>query len=201
MKKFLDICKHPLVLLLVGSALSYLLIPWITDRSSHKRVLQEQRVERAVDVLKQGLTDDQKLISILNLFEMFNKDAEADPKSYKTAQAELKTSFDKQYLEFDQHAWWWGHDLPVQGGLLELPLESKKEIETLNYEYSKNLLAAVQQIDTLRVKFTGKEYVPGDPHNAPLLLAARQALGDLANTRGGITSHLAAMFMPPGRTW
>ena len=127
MKKFVEFCKHPLVLLLVGSALSYLLIPWITDRSSHKRVLQEERVERAVDILKQGLTDDQKLISMLNLFEMFNKDVEADPKTYKTAQAELKTSFDKQYLDFDQHAWWWGHDLPIQSGLLELPPESKKD--------------------------------------------------------------------------
>jgi len=201
MKKFLEICKHPLVLLLVGSALSYLLIPWITDSSSHKRVLQEERVERAVDVLKQGLTDDQKLISMVNLFEMFNKDVEADPKTYKAAQAELKTAFDKQYLEFDQHAWWWGHDLPIQSGLLELPAESKQTIESLNYEYSKNLLAAVKQIDVLRVKFTGKTYVPGDPHNAELLLAARQALGDLANARGGITSHLAAIFMPPGRRW
>jgi hypothetical protein len=201
MKKFGDFCKHPLVLLLVGSALSYLLIPWITDSSSHKRVLQEERVERAVDVLKQGLIDDQKLISMVNLFEMFNKEAAADPTTSKTAQAELKVSFDKQYLEFDQHAWWWGHDLPVQSGLLELPPGSKQTIESLNYEYGKNLLDAVKQIDVLRVRFSGKNYAPGDPHNAEVLLAARRALGDLANARGGITSHLAAIFMPPGRTW
>jgi hypothetical protein len=81
------------MLLLIGSVLSYLLIPWISEKSSHRRLLQERRVDKACDVLKQGLTDDEQLNSIMTAFEIFNKEAESDPKTYKIAQAELKHSF------------------------------------------------------------------------------------------------------------
>ena len=92
---YFSVWKHPLTILLIGGVLSYLLVPWIREKSSHKRLLQEQRVDRACDVLKQGLIDDQQLNSIQTAFEIFNKEAESDPKSYKTAQAELKRSFNK----------------------------------------------------------------------------------------------------------
>jgi hypothetical protein len=196
-KWFISALKHPLVLLLIGSVLSYLLIPWISEKSSHKRLLQEKRVDRACDVLQQGLIDDLKLNSIQTAFEMFNKEAESDPKSYKTAQAELKNSFNKLYFEFDQHAWWWDHDLPVQSKLLELPSGSKEKIEQLHDVYKKNLLDSVEQLDVLRAHFLAKDYKPREPHNTEVLLATRRALNDLATNRGAITFQLAFMFMPP----
>ena len=200
-KWYLSIWEHPLMLLLIGSTLSCLLVPWISENSSHRRVLQEQRVSEARDILKQSLADDAQLNAIVTSIEMFNKEAESNPKGYKAAQAEHERSFGKQYLEFDQHAWWWGHDLPVQSGLLELPSGSKGEIENLNQAYAKSLLGSVQQIDVLRKECLGKDYVPRAPHNAEVLLAARKALNDLAVTRGSIISQLAGKFMPPGINW
>ena len=199
-KWYLSVWKHPLMLLLLGSALSYRLIPWISEKSSHRQLLQEQRINRACDVLKQGLIDDEQLNSIQTAFEIFNKEAESDPKGYKTAKAELKSSFSKLYFEFDKHGWWWDHDLPVQSKLLELPPGSDKTIEQLHDKYKTNLLDSVQQVDVLRAHFFAKDYKPGDPHNNEVLLATRKALGDLATARGVFTSQLADMFMPPGRT-
>ncbi len=200
-KWYLSIWEHPLTLLLIGSALSCLLVPWISENSSRRRVLQEQRVSEARDILKQSVADDAQINAIVTSIEMFNKEAASNPKGYKAAQAEHERSFDTQYLEFDHHAWWWGHDLPVQSGLLELPSGSKDEIENLNQAYAKSLLGSTQQIEVLRKQFLGKDYVPRGLHNAEVLLAARKALNDLAVTRGAIISQLAGKFMPPGINW
>ena len=62
------------MLLLIGSTLSCLLVPWISENSSHRRVLQEQRVSEARDILKQSLADDAQLNAIVTSIEMFNKD-------------------------------------------------------------------------------------------------------------------------------
>jgi hypothetical protein len=197
-KWYFSVWKHPLILLLIGSALSYLLIPWISEKSSHKRLLQEQRINKACDVLAQGLIDDERLNSIVTHFEIFNKEAESDPKTYRTAQAELKRSFRELYSEFDQHAWWWDHDLPVQSGLLGLAPGSRQRIEELHMAYKKNLMDSGTQVDVLRAQFLSKDYAPRDQHNVEILLATRRALGDLATARGAITSQLAGMFMPSG---
>jgi hypothetical protein len=199
-KWYFSVWKHPLTVLLVGAILSYLLVPWISEKSAHKRLLQEQRVNKACDILKQGLIDDEQLNSIQTAFKIFNKEAVSDPKSYKTAQAELKSSFAKLYFEFDQHGWWWDNDLAVQSKLLELPSGSKSAIEELHYAYKNNLLEAARQLDLLRAQFFAKDYKPGDPHNAEVIAATNKAMTDLATARGAITSQLAYMFMPPGRT-
>jgi hypothetical protein len=197
---YVSIWKHPLMLLLMGSILSYLLIPWISEKSSHKQLLQQERVNKAIDVLKQGLIDDEQLNSIQTAFEIFDKEAESDPESYRNAQEELKKSFTSLYFEFDEHGWWWDHDLPVQSKLLELPQGSAKKIEQLRDAYKQNLMASVQQVDVLRKRFFAKDYAPQDSHNAEVLSDTRKALNDLATARGALTSQLADMFMPPGRT-
>ena len=198
---YFSVWKHPLTILLIGGVLSYLLVPWISEKSSHKRLLQEQRVDRACDVLKQGLIDDQQLNSIQTAFEIFNKEAESDPKSYKTAQAELKSSFNKMYFEFNQHGWWWGHDLPVQSRLLELPPGSDQTIGKVKDTYKKNLMDSVKQVDVLRAQFLATNYKPRDRHNTEVLHATRKALDDLATSRGALVTQLADMFMPSGHTW
>jgi len=198
---YVSLWKHPLMLLLIGSVLSYVLIPWISDKAAHKRLLQEQRVNRACDVLKQGLVDDEQLNSIQTAFEIFSKQADSDPKSYKAAQEQLKSDFNKLYFDFDRHAWWWDHDLPVQARLLELPNGSDTSIQKLHDAYKSNLLASVQQVDVLRAQFFAKDYNPRDPRNSETLSKTRSKLNDLATARGGLTSQLADMFMPSGHTW
>ena len=189
-----------MTVLLAGAVLSYLLVPWISEKSAHKRLLQEQRVNKACDILKQGLIDDEQLNSIQTAFKIFNKEAASDPKSYKTAQAELKRSFAKLYFEFDQHGWWWDNDLAVQSTLLELPSGSKITIEELHDAYKSNLLEATRQLDLLRAQFFAQDYKPADPHNAEVIAATNKTMTDLATARGAITSQLANLFMPPGRT-
>jgi hypothetical protein len=193
---YISIWKHPLTLLLIGSVLSYVLIPWITEKSSHKQLLQQQRIDRACDVLKQGLVDDEQLNSIQTAFEIFDKEADSDPDSYKAAQVELKSQFSKLYYGFDQHGWWWDHDLPVQSRLLELPPGSDKKIERLHDAYKQNLLDSVQQVDELRKQFFAKNFKPRAPHNEEVLASTHKTLNDLATVRGGLTSQLASIFMP-----
>jgi len=200
-KSFWSGLKHPLTILLVGSALSYWLVPWIGEKVSHGHVLQEQRVNQARDVLTQALIDDEQLNMIVTAYGMFDNGAASDPKSYKAAQAELRRNSGELYLGFDRHAWWWGHDLPMLSGLLELPQGNKKTIEDLNSAYANNLVESTHQLDLLGRQFLGKDYVPGNAKNAEVLNAARSRLAELAKDRGAITRQLAGLFMPSGLNW
>jgi hypothetical protein len=193
--------RHPFFLLILGTALSYVFIPWISEKSAGKRLLQESRINRATDILRQGLIDDERLNSMQTAFEIFQKHAASDPDNYKSAQKEFREYFDKVYLEFDQHAWWWDHDLPVQGRVLGLPSDRLDRIEKLHDNYVKNLIDASRQVDVLRALFLAKDYKPEDPHNAEALAGTRKALDGLLASRDRIASDLAGVFMPQGQGW
>jgi hypothetical protein len=200
-KSYLALLKHPLVLLLIGSVLSYLLVPWIGEKLSHKHVLQEGRVNQARDVLKQVLVDDEQLNRIETAYGMFDNGAASDPKGYKAAQAELRRTSRELYLEFDGHAWWWRHDLPMLSELLGLPTESKKTIENLNLAYEANLKESCLQLALLGRQFLGDDYVPRNPKNAEVLNAVKDRMTDLGKERSYITSRLVSLFMPSKLNW
>jgi len=194
-KRSESLLKHPLVILLVGTSLSYIFIPWISEKSSHKRLLQEQRINLATEILKQGLQDDQQLSSIHTAFAIFDKQQSAfpgDPSSGK----QIRDNFSRLYGEFDQHAWWWYHDLTVKSRLLGLPVEGQKEIEKLQDLYRQNLVNSAQQVERLRVQFCAKSYNPDDPRNAQVLGETKKALDELVIERGAIVSRMSNVFMP-----
>lgn len=199
-KWYVSIWTHPLALLLIGSTISYLLVPLIGERVSHQHVLQEQRVDMARDIQKQSLIVDEQLNAMVTAYEMFDKGAIIDPTTYKTAQAELRRSSRELYLQFDQHAWYWSHDLPLQSRLLELPPGSESKIIDLNKAYMKNLESSTGQIGLLGEKFGSKNYAP-NKNSAVILAAARKRMNELAYERGAITSQLSGIFMPAKLNW
>ncbi|HKN69618.1 MAG TPA: hypothetical protein VJX30_01050 [Terriglobales bacterium] len=196
--------KHPFFLLLFGTILSCLVVPWISEISSHRRLLQEQRVNLAADILKQALLDDQQLSTIHTTFEFFYKEQIAFPLGDPSAPKQLHESFAKLYSEFDRHAWWWDHDLPLKSVLLGLPSDRQNDIKQLHDRYKQNLFKSVEQVEKLRVQFCAARYQPNDPRNAQVLDETGKVLEDLAKDRGAIASQMARIFMPPrwsGADW
>jgi hypothetical protein len=189
--------KHPLFLLLLGTVLSYLVVPWISEISSHKRLVQEQRIDLAADILKQALQDDQQLSTIHTAFEIFYKQQIAFSPGDPGAPKQLHENFAKLYSEFDRHAWWWDHDLPLKSALLGLSLDRQNDIGKLHELYKQNLLKSVEQVEQLRVQFCVAHYHPKNARNAQVLDETKKALDHLAIDRGAIASQMARTFMPP----
>jgi len=188
--------KHPFFLLLFGTILSCLVVPWISEISSHRRLLQEQRVNLAADILKQALLDDQQLSTIHTTFEFFYKEQIAFPLGDPSAPKQLHESFAKLYSEFDRHAWWWDHDLPLKSVLLGLP-DRQNDIRKLHDLYKQNLVESGKQVERLRKQFCVERYKPDDPENKKVLDETGTALEKLAIDRGSIAGNMARIFMPP----
>jgi hypothetical protein len=191
----------PFPLLLVGTVLSYLFIPWISSRSTHRSLLQEERVKQATEILDQSLLVDKQLNSIRTAFELFEKAAVSEPSQYKMAEAQLNSRFYDLYSEFNRHAWWWDHNLPVEARLLDLPPGSEARIGTLHEEYVTNLMDSTHEVELLRGQFLVQRYKPGDKCNAKVLKDTDKELKNLERARGCIISKLAGLFMPPKITW
>jgi hypothetical protein len=196
-KWYVALARHPLVVLILGTVLSCWLIPWISSRANNKRLQQEKRVNKAIDILGQSLIDEERLNLIQTAFETFQKHCTSDPDNCKRDQQELRQNYDKLYSEFDQHAWWWYRDLDVQARLLHLPPGSTDKILRLRESYKNSLLHSVHQIAELGPRFLARDYRLDDPNNTEAIKQARAALSSDVIVRSGISSELAGTFMLP----
>src|SRR6476661_6537513 len=67
----LEVSKHPLVILLVGTLLSSVFIPDINRRATRARELEERRAERALTAVKTNSEVDRLLNLLLTDFASF----------------------------------------------------------------------------------------------------------------------------------
>ena len=189
--------RHPLVVLIIGTVLSCWLIPGISSRANNKRLQQEKMINEATDILNESLVDEERLNSMQTAFELFYKQSISDPVSRKRDQQELKRYYERTYLEFDQHAWWWHRDLEVQANLLHLPPGSIDKILRLHTGYKKSLSVSAHRIEVLAKRFLAKDYRPDDPSYAETLKHARAGLSKDVIARSGISGELARLFALP----
>jgi hypothetical protein len=196
-KWYVALARHPLVVLILGTVLSCWLIPGISSRANNRRVQQEKTIDKAMDILRESLIDEERLNSMQTAFEIFQKHSTSDPDNCKRDQQELKEYYHKLYLEFDQHAWWWNRDLAVQARLLHLPPGSSDKIVKLGESYKRSLSDSAHQIEVLGTRFLARDYTPDDPNNTEALKQARAALSKEVIGRSGISSDLAGTFMLP----
>jgi len=106
--------KHSLVLLLMGTFLTYTLAPEVSSRAAQARLVREERFKKA------------------------------------------------QYRVFDNHAWWWSHQLDIEAILLGLDAEPLK---ALAEEYSRNLQQSAQTVSRVWDRLLAEDYQPQDPAN------------------------------------
>lgn len=50
-KGILNVLRHPLLLLVIGSVIGSFLIPWISQKTDRNRVLREARLKKAVEIV------------------------------------------------------------------------------------------------------------------------------------------------------
>jgi hypothetical protein len=150
--------SHPITILLLGTALSGILIPSITSNCTDHKLLQEAKLAQAKAILAQNTLVDKQLNTIQTTFECFVKDAQTGSRDYGDAQRELLKDINEQYKHFDEHAWWWYGDLLMQAKLLRLPEGTIKQIKALAEQYGTNLIQSTRAIDPEWNRLRGPEY-------------------------------------------
>jgi hypothetical protein len=181
---------HPITILLLGTALSAIVVPFITSDFTDHKLHQEAKLTEAKTILSQNTLVDKQLNTIQTTFESFVKDAQAGG-DYREIQRELLKDIHEQYKQFDENAWWWYGDLLMQAKLLKFPIIAIDEIKALIEQYRADLVESTRAIDPEWDRLRSMEYKP--PYSE--VSEARAKLNDLASRRAAIAGSLADLFI------
>lgn len=156
----------------VTTLLSLFVIPEITERSSRKKLVQETRVQKSLEIIHHVTFDSARLNQIRTLFHIFEKEARAlaDAAELASCRARLKSAADDIYLSFDSDAWWWHQEILHQTAILDLlSAERRTEFSKLTQRYSDNLITTKNLFDEAREKhIAGKG--ESEPAKVPSLM-------------------------------
>jgi len=200
-KKRFQFLRHPLVLLLIGTALSSWLIPYFSARLDHEKLLREARLKKATEIVADNKETERNLNRLLTTLEIFHKDNSGSATrsaNYKKEQSELRRIMAERYLEFDKQGWWWYSQIYDEAKILEIV--SPHDLERLgqiSQQYSQNIGSSVGAVDELWSLFLRETYVPSDPRNLELIKQTRSKLEDLNRERAKLVFESAQIFSRP----
>ena len=157
---------HPLMLLLIGSLITYIVAPIVIDGINATKLRQEAKQKKALEVWARNTEFNSKLNALQTMLESYhnqNVRFRLAPDDLAEAQKEFRREFTKRYLELDEMAWWWYRDL--QRELSNLDLASEDQSKRLNEEldrYGRNVNSSIALLKPLWVTITSHEYRPDE---------------------------------------
>jgi hypothetical protein len=195
-----ELSRHPLFLLLLGSLIGSVLIPWLNTRADRQRLLREARLKAASEIIRHNLDMNQKLNTLQTTLELFHKNNASSviPVSERSHErAALRIRFDSAYLDFDQFAWWWYRDIYRDAVLLGIADKQKlKIISTALEAYTRNLSDSAGTVYSFAYQCFGPGYDPADQGLTTRMGATRRRLTDLAFEREKLISQITHQFDP-----
>lgn len=157
---------HPLMLLLIGSLLTYIVAPIVVDGINARKMRQEAKQKKAQEIWARNTEFNSKLNTLKTMLESYhnqNVRFRLPPAELAEAQKEFRREFSKRYLELDETAWWWYRDLQREAS--NLNLAPADQIGPLNQEldkYGRNVTDSVLLLRPLWVTITSHEYHPDE---------------------------------------
>lgn len=148
-----EFLRHPLFLLIIGSVIGSLLIPYFGERATKKKVLQEARLRKAVDIIDTNTRTVSQLNSLATRVAMFHENnirLQPSPAELKVSREKLIEDMDARYLEFEKIGWWWYRDLNDEAVILHIvpPSGSDQLREHIN-SYGNNMLETTNALKLL----------------------------------------------------
>lgn len=190
--------QQPLVVLLVGTILGSIVIPYLTDLGNRRRLRHEERIKIALMIIEQSGETDRRLSNLMDYLVLFRKDHD-DPSlpkvNLKKDQLNARKTIDEMYLSFNAQAWWWHWNVKSKSDLSSLatPAESRK-VALLAREYSNDLLQCTQAINELWGPFLKQPYEPANPRNDVLIVQAGKNLTTARIQRNKVALEMAKVF-------
>jgi hypothetical protein len=183
-KSVLELSQQPISLLLMGTLLGSLLIPYSNDRSNRHKLKHEERVKVAILIIEQSHETDRRLSNLIDFLVLFRKDHNAFskvPGYFEKEQYNGRKSFNDMYLSFNSQAWWWHWNVKSESSLsaLATPDESKRMSE-LARQYSEALGECVGAVTSLWDPLLKNHYNPSNHRYDELI---KKASEDLTKSR------------------
>ncbi|HEX8131454.1 MAG TPA: hypothetical protein VF527_20305 [Pyrinomonadaceae bacterium] len=154
--------RHPLTLLIIGSVLSYFLIPYISSISNKRQLLQEARLKKASEIVHTTTMLASQLNIIRSRLGEFHKDninLRPTPSELKQKQDKLADDIKARYSEFDKVAYWWDKDFYQDAIILEIiPPSGSKQLSDDLQAYNKNLVETGNAIFEFRDACISSDY-------------------------------------------
>ena len=194
----LEVSKHPLVILLIGTLLSSIFIPDINRRATRARELEERRAERALAAVKTNSEVDRLLNLLLTDFASFWNDTEEG--KFESRRAELRPKIYETYKEFDRFAWWWFDQAWQEAvilGLIEKETIEKEE-DAAYSEYKDSLLASSSAINRIWDLSLRQTPPPSREEAKKELERARQQIWDARKNRLDALEKFTALLLQRG---
>ncbi|MDQ1612451.1 MAG: hypothetical protein QOG00_2382 [Pyrinomonadaceae bacterium] len=162
----IDGMGHPLVLLIIGSLLTYIVAPMLIDTINEKKLKQEARQQQALGIWKHNTEFNSKLNALKTMLESYhnqNVRFQLGADDLAEAQKEFRREFTRRYLELDEIAWWWYRDLERE--LIDLKIVPENQVARLDADlnlYGENVNKSVALLRPIWQALTSREYQPAD---------------------------------------
>jgi hypothetical protein len=161
-KGVVQVLRHPLFLLAVGSIIGSFLIPWISQKSDKSRVLREARLKKSVEIVNSNIRTQSQINSLVTRLGTFHKDnirLKPSPAKLSILQDKLAENMSAQHAEFEKTGWWWDGSLKDEAVILEIvPSGGIDKLQRDVDAYAKNTYDTVDSFGDFWHKCLSKEY-------------------------------------------
>lgn len=182
------------MLLMAGTLLSSLIIPWINGRSARVERRQNGRQQKAVEVLRAAGQDTRRLNALRAVFDSYERDVgAAKGESVEDRRADLQRRVYDLYGEFNGDAWWWYWEALREADVFDwLNPAEQARLRQLASRYQENLTAAVKAFEPPWQRYLSEERRATG--NSAVMPAATKQLGDLQAQRDELAAEMVRVF-------
>jgi hypothetical protein len=190
--------QQPLGLLILGTLLGSLLVPYLNDLSNRRKVRHEERIKMALSIVEQNDDTDRRLFNLMEYLVLFRKDhtdPSETPAELKLQQTAAKKTFNDLYLSFNGQAWWWYWGISSESSLSALATNAESQrIAQLAHEYGSSLSECTDPIAKVWDRFLKHPFNPKDPENDQVISQAREALKNARTRRNQAAIQMAQLL-------
>ena len=198
----IEYLRHPLVVLLVGSLVGSIVIPYINARSTETRLFQEARLRKATEIMNHSREFSSEMNSLMTAIGSYHFDnirMRIRPAEYKQTQKEFNKKMNDRYIEFDKKAWWWYGSLLQEAAILKLASQDDlRKIDEDIKKYAANVNEHTGVMGELWHAVVSPDYDPHDEKIARFIEVANKKVAELSEDRRIIIEHIIQVITSTG---
>lgn len=190
--------RHPLTVLLIGTIISSLAIPWLNARSTRARQIEEARQTKAMEILKGIGADNVRLNAVRSAFDVFEKEGglAGNPVLTEERRVELRKRVYDSYGNFEQTAWWWYWEIGREAELFGwLPKSDIASFQALARRYQDNLFQSSTSIQKPWKRYLSETKESSAEKKTPLMPAVETELGRKQAERDQLGAEMIRLFL------
>jgi hypothetical protein len=189
--------RHPLILLMLGSILTSIIIPWLNARSARVEQVQLARADKAKEILKSVSADNARVNLMRAAFDTFEKEGGLVASiQLEERRTELRKRVYDGYNEFESTAWWWyweiAREAEIFGWLSSGDLERLKKFCV---EYQQNLEAVSKSIQRPWRRYLSEIKENASDKKLTVMPEVSSELGALQSKREAICKAMVQLFL------